>query len=105
MTKEFLDKNWILSEYNEDTDDQLNYYINGMKCDVGDIAFLYSYADNDLTAMEIIHVIRWTDNPEFYDELIKNEDVLLNGEEEYDASTSAEFIMDNDCYLVWFRYV
>ena len=40
---------------------------------------------------------------EYYDDL--DEDVLIDGETEYGADTSAEFITDNDCYLVWFKYV
>lgn len=38
------------------------------------------------------------------DELLKNENILTDGEEEYKADTSAKFITDNDCYLVWFKY-
>ena len=37
--------------------------------------------------------------------MIENEDVLLEGEDKYEADTSAEFITDNDCYLVWFNYI
>ena len=42
------------------------------------------------------------DNIEYYDSL--DENVLLDGEDKYSADTSAEFITDNDCYLVWFKY-
>lgn len=104
MTREEL-KNWALSEYNEDTEEQLDYYINEYKCDIGDKAYLYSYEDNELTKMEIVYIISRHDNIEYYDELLENEDVLLDGEDEYHADTSAEFITDNDCYLVWFVYV
>ena len=45
------------------------------------------------------------DNIELYDSQLEDEDILLDGEEEYNADTSAEFITDHDCYLVWFRYV
>lgn len=102
MTREDL-KNWALSEYNEDTEDQLDYYINERKCDVGDKAYLYSHADDELTEMEIIHIIARSENINFYDGL--DEDALLDGENVYEADTSAEFITDNDCYLVWFKYV
>ena len=97
-------KNWTVSEYNEGTKDQLDYYINENKCNVGDKAYLYSHADKELTEMEIVHVISRTENMKRYDELIKNDDVLIDGEEEYKADTSAEFITDNDCYLIWFKY-
>ena len=104
MTREEL-KNWALSEYNEDTEEQLDYYINEYKCDIGNKAYLYSHEDNELTEMEIVCIISRLDNIEYYDELLENEDVLLDGEDEYNADTSAEFITDNDCYLVWFKYV
>ena len=103
MTREEL-KNWELSEYNEDTEDQLDYYINERKCDVGDKAYLYSHADDELTEMEIVHIIARLDDSFVYDHLLET-DVLLDGEDAYNADTSAEFITDNDCYLVWFKYV
>ena len=105
ITREELERNWTLSEYNEGTDEQLDYYIDERKCNVGDKAYLYSHEDNQLTEMEIVHIIRWSDNPKFYDELLQNEDVLVDGEDEYNADTSAEFITDNDCCLVWFNYI
>lgn len=103
MTREEL-KNWELSEYNEETEDQLDYYINERKCDVGDKAYLYSHEDNELTEMEIIKIIARSNDTKLYDELIVDDEVLINGEDEYKADTSAEFITDNDCYLVWFKY-
>ena len=102
MTREEL-RNWELSEYNEDTDEQLDYYINERMCDIGDKAYLYSHEDNELTEMEIVHRICRLDNADYYDSL--DEDVLLDGEDEYNADTSAEFITDHDCYLIWFKYV
>lgn len=97
-------KNWTVSEYNEETKNQLDYYINENKCGVGDKAYLYSHAEEKLTKMEIIHIISRMENMKRYDELLKNDDVLIDGEEKYKADTSAEFITDNDCYLVWFKY-
>ena len=102
MTREDL-KNWELSEYNEDTEDQLDYYINERKCDVGDKAYLYSHEDDELIEMKIIKIICRSDDEDYYDGL--DEDVLIDGETEYNADTSAEFITDNDCYLIWFKYV
>lgn len=103
MTLEEL-KNLSVSIYNEDTDDQIEYYIDENKCAVGDKAYIYLRAYNDLTEVEIIHIITRMDNAEIYDKLIENKNVLIDGEFEYDADTSAEFITDNNCYLVWFRY-
>lgn len=103
MTREEL-KNWEVSEYNEDGEDQLDYYINERQCDVGDKAYIYSHEDNELTEMKIIHIISRMDNEELYDNLLNDDYVLLDGEDKYDADTSAEFITDNNCYLVWFKY-
>lgn len=104
MTIEELN-NLALSEYNEGTEDQLDYYINEMHCDIGDKAYLYSHDDKTLTEMEIVHIIARSDDREFYDNL--DENVLYENEREiaYNADTSAEFITDNDCYLVWFKYI
>lgn len=55
--------------------------------------------------MKIIHVIKRSNNFNEYDKLLENDDVLLDGEDDYDADTSAEFITDNDCYLIWFKYI
>lgn len=55
--------------------------------------------------MKIEHIIKRSDNVKFYDSLIENDNVLLDGESEFDADTSAEFITDTDCYLVWFNTV
>lgn len=103
MTREEL-KNWELSEYNEGTEDQLDYYINERKCNVGDKAYLYNHADDELIEMEIIRIIARYNNEFVYDHLLET-DVLLDGEDAYNADTSAEFITDNDCYLVWFKYI
>lgn len=104
MTRRNL-RGWAKSEYNENTPEQLDYYINERKCDVGDPAYLYEYENKELCEMQIVHIVCRSDNTEHYDNLIENDDVLLDGETDYKADTSAEFITDNDCYLVWFRYV
>ena len=104
MTREEL-RNWELSEYNEDTEDQLDYYLNARRCNVGDSAYLYDYAEDELSELKIVHIISWSDDVELYEELLEDDNVLIYGEEEYDADTSAEFITDDDSYLVWFKYV
>ena len=104
MTRTYLEKNWTLSAYNEGDIDQLDYYINENKCDVGDKAFLHSHGTDAITGMEIINVISRNSNPFIYDTLIRDDAVLTNGEQAYKADTSAEFITDTDCYLVWFKY-
>lgn len=96
-------KNWTISEYNESTTEQLDYYINERQCEIGDKAYLYSHDNKKLTEMKIIHIVTRSDDMKIYDEL--NENILLDGEDEYNADTSAEFITDNDCYLVWFKYM
>lgn len=56
--------------------------------------------------MSIIHIITNKAIPiNMYDRLIENDDVLINGEEKYNADTSAEFITDDECMLIWFRVV
>lgn len=104
MLKEELDQQWTASAYNEDTDDQLVYYIRENACEIGDKAYIYICEDDELCELEIVHIISRKDNFDLYDELIEDDDVLINGEEEYNADTSAEFITDDNCYLVWFNY-
>jgi len=104
MTRTYLEENWTLSEYNEGDVDQLDYYINENRCNVGDKAFLYSHETNTITGMEIVNIISRNSNPFIYDTLISDDAVLINGEQAYNADTSAEFIADTDCYLVWFKY-
>ena len=104
MTREEL-KNWTISEYNEGTDEYLCYYIDENKCEAGDTAYLFSQEENRLIEIKIVKLIARSDDLFIYDELSKNEDVLLEGEDFYNADTGAEFIVDNDCYLVWFKDV
>lgn len=104
MTLEGL-KDYKLSEYNEGTSDQLDYYLNEKQCKVGDSAYLYSHHDKKLSELKIIKIINCSDDPDnYFDNLIENHFVLVNGEEEFNADTSAEFITDSDSYLVWFKY-
>ena len=97
--------NWIVSEYNEGTDEQLDYFINERQCNPGDTAYIYSHEDKQLDELKIVKLISRTDDMEMYDKFVENKDVLLDGEGEYNADASAEFITDNECYLVWFKYV
>ena len=97
-----LMNNYTVSSYNENTEEQLDYYIDENELSIGSEAYLYDYAENNITAMEIVNIIFRSKNPDYYDSL--PEDVLLNGEDKFNCDTSAEFITDNDCYLVWFQY-
>lgn len=99
-----LEEWWILTEYNENTEDAIDYYLNEHRCEVSDIAYKYDHAEEKLTKLEIVRIIRRSINKEHYDELIEDDDVLLNGEMKYNADTSAEFFTYDDCYLVWFKY-
>lgn len=109
MTKEYLEKYYTLSSYNEDTPEQLDYYINENSCEEGDKAYLYAYGEDNeedrIQELKIVKIIRRSDDFSEYDKLVEDEDILINGEDLYKASTSAEFITDDDCYLVWFRYI
>ena len=103
VTREFLEENWAVSSYNEDTPEQIDYYIHELKCFPGEKAYCYSHEDEELRELEIVHVIARMDNAALYDELIQNDDVLINGEEEYGADCSAEFMAKFSSYLVWFK--
>ncbi|MBE6880392.1 MAG: hypothetical protein E7490_06125 [Ruminococcaceae bacterium] len=105
MTREFLEENWAVSSYDEDTMCQIDYYIDEDNCDVGSKAYMYSHLDEELVEMEIVHIIALSNDFDLYNELLEDDDVLVNGEEEYGADCSAEFITDNDSYLVWFKNV
>lgn len=96
---------YSLSSYNEDTEDQLDYYLDERNCSTGDKAYLYKYENDTTKELKIVKIITRSNNPEYYDCLLVNDDVLINGEDEYHADTSAEFITDNDCYLVWFKEI
>ena len=93
-------RNWSKSEY-----EQLVFYINERKCDVGGTSYIYSCGDKKLREAKIVHIICWSDDADYYDNLIRDDYILLKGETEYKADASAEFITDNDSYLVWFKYV
>ena len=41
-------KNWAVSDYNENTEEELIYYLNELACDVGDIAYLYSRETDEM---------------------------------------------------------
>ena len=92
----------VESTYNEDTDSELDYYIKEPPA-IGDFAWLYAKEYDTVQKMRIKQVICRSDDVEAYD--ANSEDILINGESEYDADTSAEFITDNDSYLVWFDYI
>lgn len=105
MTREYLEKNYTVSSYNENTGEQLDYYIDENLCKEGDVAYLYLHEEKKIEEMKIVKIIRRSCDQHIYDDLIKNEDVLLDGEDRYDADTSAEFITDSECYLVWFKRI
>lgn len=103
MTPKELSRSWTMSSYNEKSKDQLDYFINENRCNVGSRAYLFEHATNKLQKLSIVKVICNLDDIAAYNAL--PEDTLLTGEDLYDADTSAEFISDNACYLVWFNYV
>lgn len=98
-------KGWAMSSYNEGDVDQIDFYINEAACAVGDKAYMYSHEECEFTELRIVHIISRAADSELYDRLIERDDVLLEIEAAYGADTSAEFITDNDCYLVWFDYM
>lgn len=98
-------KNWTMSSYDDDSEIRVNYYINERKISVGDDAYVYYHKTSRLYPMEIVEIISRSDDARYYDSLIEDSDVLIKGEDFYRADASAEFITDNDCYLVWFNYI
>ena len=103
VTREYLEQNWAVSSYDEGDEEQIDYYMNEFRNAPGDKAYVYYHKDGELRELEVAHITARSDNPALYDELIKDEDVLINGEAEYGADMSAEFITKIDCYLMWFR--
>lgn len=94
---------WAVSSYNEDTKEQIDYYIDESKCNVGDKAYMYRHEDDELSRLEILRIVSRRNAPDLYDAMIKNNDMLIAGELAWNADTSAEFITDTDCYLMWFK--
>lgn len=78
----------------------IKYYLNERKCDSGDLACV-TFLGARTIPLRIVHIICRSKDPEYYDSL--SEKTLIKGEFEYKANYSAEFITDNDCYLVWFN--
>ncbi len=105
MTREFLEENWTVSSYNEGTPEQIDYYMNEMCAFAGEKAYMYSHEDDKLCELEIVHIIASMDDANAYNKLIEDDDVLINGEEEYGADCSAEFNAMFSSYLVWFKNV
>ena len=103
----FFDKKhknkYILSECDEGTPDAVCFMLDKQKHGVGDIAYKHIYETDEIKELKIVHIIKRSDDMERYNELVKDDDVLVKGEEKYMADTSAEFIFDEDCYLVWFK--
>ena len=97
--------NWAVSSYNENTECQFDLYINERQCNVGDTAYMYCHEDGSLTELKIAHIVSRLDNTKLYDNAVMCDDILIDGEAMLCADASAEFITDNDCYLVWFYCV
>lgn len=100
-----LRKDWSVSAYNEDTAEEIEYFMDEDSCSEGSTAYIYFHETGVLMKAEILHIICNLDDMQAYDTLLENEDVLVDEESKYQADTSCEFITDHACYLVWFRYV
>lgn len=95
-------QNWLVSSYNEDTKEQMDYFLNAHHCDTGELAYLYSHESKKYTKLEIVRCIWRSHDIAYYDG--RGDCVLTDMESVLNADTSAEFITDNDSCLVWFRY-
>ncbi len=103
ITREFLEEHWAVSSYNEGEDCQLDYYMNEFRNCVGDPAYVYVHEDDELRKLEIVHIVASIDDQAYYDKLIQDDDVLINGCDEYGADYSAEFNTMFGSYLLWFK--
>ncbi|MBR6045131.1 MAG: hypothetical protein IKP47_05805 [Ruminococcus sp.] len=103
ITREYLEKNWEVSAYDEDTDEETDYYIDGQNTRPGDKAYMYVTGDGELRELEIVHTVARSDDPDEYDRLLEEDDVLVRLIDEYGADTGAEFITDRDCFLICFK--
>ncbi len=105
VCREYLEDCWDKSSYNEGEDCQIDYFLKKGDNAAGDTAYLYSHEDDELRKLEIAHIIARSADPDAYDKLLEDDDVLINGEDEYGADCSAEFILWCDSFLVWFKEV
>lgn len=105
INRDYLEANWEVSSYNEDTDEQIDYYIDEQNMGVGDKAYVYFHEDDELRELEIAYAVACSDDFDEYNKLLDEDDVLIRLEEEHGADCSAEFITNNDSYLVCFKEV
>ena len=103
VCREYLEDCWDVSSYDEGEDCQIDYYLKKDDNVAGDTAYMYSHEDDELKKLEIVHIIARSADPDAYDKLLEDDDVLINGEGEYGADCSAEFILLCDSFLVWFK--
>lgn len=90
------------SSYDEGKSDEHTFYMNERKCEIGNVGYLYDKAGDRFYKLKIVKTICRSDNAERYDNY--SSDILVDNEDTYGADTSAEFITEHDCYLVWFVY-
>ena len=105
VCREYLEDCWDKSSYDEGEDCQIDYFLKKDDNAAGDTAYAYYHEDDELRKLEIVHIIARSADPDAYDKMLEDDDVLINGEEEYGADCSAEFILLCDSFLVWFKEV
>ena len=86
---------WVRSDYTDRI-----FYVDS-DCEPQSVAFLYDKEGDEVVTLIVQRAIFQSEDFDAYDSL--PEDVLLKGEEELGSDASAEFITDEDCFLVWFR--
>ena len=89
------------SWYDENIKEAQCFIINSEHHKHGDVAEL-KYSDNTIP-LKILHIITHSYDPETYDN-ISQEDVL-HMEEMFKSDYFAEFITEDDCYMVWFKEI
>lgn len=91
------------SWYNENTKEEQCFIISSEHHKHGDVALLkYSYSDN-IISLKILHIITRSEDIDHYDNIFQED--ILHMEEVFKSDYFAEFITEDDCYMVWFKEI
>ena len=98
--KEWEVYDFVCSEYSD-----VEYYVDHCSCGVGGqpLGYELDKETGEVCMLKTVMMINRSGYPELYD--ILYDYVLIRGEELFEADCSAEFIIKNDSYLVWFKRI
>lgn len=97
-------KDLIESESREENDD-FTFFINTVDFKEGSDAFAYAWTLKTLFTVEVVKIVKRSNGIDAYEALVNSDFLLTKVEAECGADTSAEFVLDGDRWLVWFREV